>query len=148
MDGIFFLTIKELSTTLDINEEIAVVSYEPDDEVKEKKNVTLTTEVIPFYLEKLDAIAQENGGHLALGKVCHHYSNSSPGRISIVFLFHSFHFQLTWADLYFAGILDYLNYMAKTDLIEKYVNLKAVVESVHALEPIKAWLEKRPQTDV
>lgn len=54
---------------LDINEEIAVVSYEPDDEVKEKKNVTLTTEVIPFYLEKLDAIAQENNGHLALGKV-------------------------------------------------------------------------------
>lgn len=56
---------------LDINEEIAVVSYEPDDEVKEKKNVTLTTEVIPFYLEKLEAIAQENNGHLALGKVRH-----------------------------------------------------------------------------
>lgn len=54
---------------LEINEEIAVVSYEPDDEVKEKKQVTLTTEVIPFYLEKLDAIARENSGHLALGKV-------------------------------------------------------------------------------
>lgn len=61
---------KELSLTLDITEEIAVVSYEPDDEVKEKKNITLTTEVIPFYLEKLDATAAENGGHLALGKVC------------------------------------------------------------------------------
>lgn len=60
---------KELSLTLDITEEIAVVSYEPDDEVKEKKNITLTTEVIPFYLEKLDAIAAENGGHLALGRV-------------------------------------------------------------------------------
>lgn len=60
---------KELSLTFDINEEIAVVSYEPDDEVKEKKNITLTTEVIPFYLEKLDAIAQENNGHLALGRV-------------------------------------------------------------------------------
>lgn len=55
---------------------------------------------------------------------------------------------MTWADLYFAGILDYLNYMAKTDLIEKYASLKAVVENVHSLEPIKAWLEKRPPTDV
>lgn len=62
---------KELSFTLDIyDEEIAVVSYEPDDEVKEKKNITLTTEVIPFYLEKLDAIAADNQGHLALGRVC------------------------------------------------------------------------------
>lgn len=60
---------KELCLTLDITEEIAVVSYEPDDEVKEKKNITLTTEVIPFYLEKLDQTAAENGGHLALGKV-------------------------------------------------------------------------------
>lgn len=49
--------------------EIAVVSYEPDDEVKEKKLVTLNSEVIPFYLEKLEDIARDNGGHLALGKV-------------------------------------------------------------------------------
>lgn len=49
--------------------EIAVVSYEPDDEVKEKKLVTLNNEVIPFYLEKLDDIARENNGFLALGKV-------------------------------------------------------------------------------
>lgn len=57
-------------------------------------------------------------------------------------------FQLTWADIYFAGILDYLNYMVKVDLIEKYPNLKRVVEGVTSLEQIKAWLEKRPQTDV
>lgn len=58
-----------LTLTLDFHEEIAVVSYEPDDEVKEKKMITLTTEVIPFYLEKLDAIVKENNGHFALGKV-------------------------------------------------------------------------------
>lgn len=45
------------------------MSYEPDDEVKEKKLVTLNSEVIPFYLEKLEDIARDNGGHLALGKV-------------------------------------------------------------------------------
>lgn len=59
-----------------------------------------------------------------------------------------FSLQLTWVDIYFAGILDYLNYMAKCDLIEKHPNLKAVVDNVLALEPIKAWIEKRPQTDV
>lgn len=49
--------------------EIAVVSYEPDDDVKEKKLVTLNSEVIPFYLEKLDDIARENDGHMANSKV-------------------------------------------------------------------------------
>jgi len=112
-----------VDTVNDFRLKIAVVSYEPDDEVKEKKNITLTTEVIPFYLEKLDAIAQDNGGHLALGR-------------------------LTWADIYFAGILDYLNYLTKTDLIEKHPNLKRVVDQVNNLDQIKAWLEKRPQTDV
>jgi len=112
-----------VDTVNDFRLKIAVVSYEPDDEVKEKKQITLTTEVIPFYLEKLDATARENNGHLALGR-------------------------LTWADVYLAGILDYLNYMAKVDLIEKHPNLKSVVDNVLALEPIKAWIEKRPQTDV
>lgn len=46
-----------------------MVSYEPDDDVKAKKLVTLKDEVIPFYLEKLDDIAKENNGFLALGKV-------------------------------------------------------------------------------
>lgn len=56
--------------------------------------------------------------------------------------------QLTWADLYLAGILDYINYMAKTDLLEKYGGLRGLVNTVNTLEPIKAWLEKRPATDV
>jgi glutathione S-transferase len=49
--------------------EIAVVSYEPDDEVKQKKLQTLNNEVIPFYLEKLEDIAKENGGYLSIGRV-------------------------------------------------------------------------------
>lgn len=54
--------------------EIAVVSYEPEDEIKEKKMITLVNEVIPFYLEKLETIVKDNNGHFALGKVS---SNSS-----------------------------------------------------------------------
>lgn len=145
---------KDLSVKLDITEEIAVVSYEPDDDVKEKKNITLTTEVIPFYLEKLDAIAAENFGHLALGRVCHTKFPSISSFLFFVsfiptfFCFFLFKFQLTWADIYFAGILDYLNYMVKVDLLDKHPNLKRVVDGVNNLEQIKAWLEKRPQTDV
>lgn len=45
------------------------MSYEPDDDVKEKKLVTLNAEVIPFYLEKLEDIARDNGGYLSLGRV-------------------------------------------------------------------------------
>lgn len=56
--------------------------------------------------------------------------------------------QLTWADLYLSGILDYINYMSKTNLLEKYDGLQGLVNSVNELEPIKAWLERRPVTDV
>jgi prostaglandin-H2 D-isomerase / glutathione transferase len=52
-----------------ISTEIAIVAYEPDDEVKEKKMMTLTKQVIPFYLNKLNIIAKENNNHLVLGKV-------------------------------------------------------------------------------
>lgn len=103
--------------------EIANASYEADEVVKAKKYENLNAEVLPFYLEKLDDLAKENNGHLALG-------------------------QLTWADLFFVGLLDYLNFMAKVDLTSKHPNLKAVVDNVNALPQIKAWLQKRPQTDV
>lgn len=63
------MLIEELAVDLNAHEEIAVVSYEPDDEVKAKKQITLTTEVIPFYLEKLEAIVKENNGYLALARV-------------------------------------------------------------------------------
>lgn len=56
--------------------------------------------------------------------------------------------QLTWADVYFAGLIDYLNYMAKCDLTEKHPNLKGVLDTVNGIEQIKAWIEKRPGTDV
>lgn len=58
------------------------------------------------------------------------------------------HFQLTWADFYLTGIIDYLNYMAKFDLLEKYSNLQAVVDNVNALDAVKAWVAKRPVTDL
>ncbi|XP_058456414.1 glutathione S-transferase [Malaya genurostris] len=112
-----------VDTVNDFRLKIAVVSYEPDDEVKEKKLVTLNSEVIPFYLEKLDDIARENNGYLALSK-------------------------LTWADLYFVAILDYLNYMTKSDLVANHPSLQQVVDNVTSIESIKNWIDKRPSTEI
>lgn len=41
-----------------------------------------------------------------------------------------------------------MNYMVKRDLLEQYPALKAVVDEVNGLEQIKAWVEKRPVTEV
>lgn len=91
--------------------------------MKAKKAVTLNAEVLPFYLEKLDSIVKDNNGYLALGK-------------------------LTWADMYFVAVLDYINYMTKQDITANYPNLKKVVDNVLAIESIKKWVAERPQTDL
>lgn len=112
-----------VDTINDFRLKIAIVAYEPDDMVKEKKMITLNNEVIPFYLTKLNVIAKENNGHLVLGKP-------------------------TWADVYFAGILDYLNYLTKTNLLENFPNLQDVVNKVLDNDNIKAYIAKRPITEV
>jgi len=38
--------------------------------------------------------------------------------------------------------------MAKEDLVENYPTLKALKEHVLALPAIKAWVEKRPETEM
>jgi len=51
---------------------------------------------------------------------------------------------LTWADLFFVAVLDYLNFMATIDLLEGRPNLKALKEKVLEVPQIKAWVAKRP----
>lgn len=53
--------------------EMGNVHWEQDEAVKQKKMIDLKKDVIPLYLEKLDAIAKENNGYLALGRVCHDF---------------------------------------------------------------------------
>jgi len=80
-------------------------------------------ETLPFYLGRLDEIAAENHGHLALKK-------------------------LTWADLYVAAFQTYFNFALKGDFIdfEGYPNLQKVVSNALANEKIKKWVESRPET--
>jgi len=112
-----------VDTINDLRLKIAVVSYEADEKVQAKKRETLDAETIPFYLEKLDAIAKENKGYFALGK-------------------------LTWADIFFTAVLDYMNYMSKKDLTANHPHLKQVVDNVLAIESIKKWVAKRPETEL
>ncbi|KAK9878741.1 hypothetical protein WA026_023673 [Henosepilachna vigintioctopunctata] len=95
--------------------------YESDEQVKERIKGTLFSETLPYYLERLDKIAKDNNGYLAAGR-------------------------LTWADLYFIALLDYMNQMAKTDIIVDHPNLLAVKNNVLSLPAIKTWIEKRPES--
>ena len=45
-------------------------------------------------------------------------------------------------------MLDYLNAMAKQDLTAKHPNLKALKDKVLELPGIKAWVAKRPNSEV
>lgn len=73
-------------------------------------------------MERLDAQVKNNGGYFVGGA-------------------------LSWADLSFVALLDYLNFMNGSDLIEKYDNLKQLKEKVLNLPAIKSWLDKRPHSD-
>jgi len=112
-----------VDTFTDFRQQIALYHYEQDEASKEKKWGTLKNETIPFYMPKFEEVVKKNDGHFVGGK-------------------------LTWADIYFVAFLDYLNVMAKEDLVENYPKLKALKEHVLALPAIKAWVEKRPESQM
>lgn len=44
--------------------------HEQDPKVKETKEKALFEETLPYYFERFEKMAEENNGHLVLGKVC------------------------------------------------------------------------------
>lgn len=56
--------------------------------------------------------------------------------------------QLTWADFYLAGIIDYLNYLAKQDLTANQPNLRRVIDNVTSLDGVQNWIDQRPATEI
>lgn len=121
-----------------LKSEFAAFYYEANEAVKESKRKLFFKETLPFYQQQLDAIAKENNGHLALGRVC----VSDGQKLEIYYMLSCL--QLTWADLYFLGLLEYLNVMAKGDITEGCPNLQAVINNVLAIPVIKKWVETRP----
>lgn len=112
-----------VDTFTDFRQQIANYYYDQDEASKEKKWEPLKNETVPYYMSKFEEVVNKNDGYFVSGK-------------------------LTWADLYFVGILDYLNAMVKEDLVENHPKLKALRENVLALPPIKAWVEKRPDSEM
>ncbi|VEN61543.1 unnamed protein product [Callosobruchus maculatus] len=111
-----------VDTVNDLRQKLAVYHYENDEKIKQEKGEVVFKEQLPYYLERLNAQAEKNGGHLACNR-------------------------LTWADMYLAAILPYLNFMAKKDILADAPALKKVCDQVYQLPNIKKWLEKRPKTE-
>lgn len=57
-------------------------------------------------------------------------------------------FQLSWADLLWAAYSEYLSVVLAADPNKDHPELKKLVEKVRALPNIKAYLEKRPKTQL
>ncbi|KAI4471551.1 glutathione s-transferase [Holotrichia oblita] len=111
-----------VDTINDFRGKIANYHYAADNAVKEALKGPLFQQIIPFYLEKLEQVAKSNNGHFALGR-------------------------LTWADFYFVGMHEYLNFMTGFNILEDHPNLAKVVENVFTIPAIKTWVETRPITE-
>ncbi|KAF5279373.1 hypothetical protein FQA39_LY05483 [Lamprigera yunnana] len=94
-----------VDTINDFRGKLALYHYEKDEIIKEKRKALLYDETLPYYLERLEQLAKTNKGHLVGGK-------------------------LTWADVYFVGLLDYLNVMVGKDLTAGCPNLQQLRENV------------------
>ncbi|XP_059471665.1 uncharacterized protein LOC132194428 [Neocloeon triangulifer] len=108
-----------VDTIGDMRTAMAGFHYEANEEAKvAKKELALNT-TVPYYLEKFETILKENGGYFVNG-------------------------QLTWVDFWFAGLVDYLNYMAGTDILASSPGLQALKAKVEDLPAIKKYLASRP----
>jgi len=107
-----------VDTIHDLRATIAGFHYESNEQAKEEKEKVAKEETVPYYLERLDAQVKKNGGYFIGGAV-------------------------SWADLTFVGLLDYLNFMMKKDIVEEYENLKQLQKKVEEIPAIKRWMEKR-----
>ncbi|XP_050440872.1 glutathione S-transferase-like [Adelges cooleyi] len=103
----------------DLRQALAGYFYDQNEESKNQKYVPLFKETVPYYMDKFEEIVAENKGYFVNGK-------------------------LTWADLFFVGVLGYLNHMAKIDLLEGRPHLQGLKDTIENIPQIKLYIEKRP----
>jgi len=105
----------------DLLNEIARASFEKDEERKKSAMEKLETETFPKNLCIFETQLAKNGSGYLVG----------PG--------------LTWADLYFFVVIDWVQEKLAPHL-DKTPNIKKLVENVRNNEKIAEWLKKRPVT--
>lgn len=110
-----------VDTINDLRLKLKKYGYEKDEKIKEQVKGPLFNEILPYYMERMEKIAEANNGYLAINK-------------------------LTWADFYFIGILDYFNYMAEMDILKGKPVLEKLREKVTNIPAIKEWIAVRPDT--
>ncbi|CAI6360812.1 unnamed protein product [Macrosiphum euphorbiae] len=103
----------------DLREALALSAFDPNEESKAKKYVTLINETIPLYLNKFENTVGENNGYFVNGK-------------------------LSLADIHFVALLDFLSFLAKVDLIEGRPILQAHKKKILDIPQIKSYMAKRP----
>ncbi|XP_011165650.1 glutathione S-transferase [Solenopsis invicta] len=108
----------EIDAAVDTIQELVEKIYQNTERAKKEK-VEIADETVLFYLERLDTQVKKNDGYFVGGA-------------------------LTWADLTFIGLLDYMNFHVKGNVVEKFENLKELQKKVEAIPAIKSWIEKRP----
>ncbi|XP_049856599.1 glutathione S-transferase-like [Schistocerca gregaria] len=112
-----------VDTITDLRLKLSDYYWEPDEAIKQKKKETVFKETLPFYLERLNEQVKENGGYLAAGK-------------------------MTWGDIFFAALCDYMNGVAQFDITKDYPNLASLKKKIRELPAIKEWISKRPVTNI
>ncbi|KAK7866813.1 hypothetical protein R5R35_005246 [Gryllus longicercus] len=108
-------------TIADLRHTIGDYWWRSEEKDKPKKREILVNETIPKYLSRFEKQVQDNNGYFVNGK-------------------------LSYADLYLAANVEYLSAVMKSNILDGYPNLKALVEKVDNIPKIKAWINKRPQS--
>ncbi|EDV21294.1 uncharacterized protein TRIADDRAFT_38221 [Trichoplax adhaerens] len=108
----------------DLLDKFIAFTFEKDETKKEQIKTTYTTEIIPFYLGKLEKILQENGGQYFAGS-------------------------LTYADIAFyrfANVVkDFFNF---EEAAKKFPKLTALYQRIANLPNIRKWEESKPKNHV
>nr|AUO28662.1 glutathione S-transferase sigma [Lasioderma serricorne]QWV59558.1 glutathione S-transferase sigma 1 [Lasioderma serricorne] len=106
----------------EFRQKVSAYFIEKDGEIRAARKKVLVEETLPFYMGKLEEAAIKNNGYLACGR-------------------------LTWADLFFVGLLDYFNAALETDILNEHPRLQEVKRNVLALPAINEWIQTRPESD-
>ncbi|XP_071051702.1 uncharacterized protein [Onthophagus taurus] len=114
------LEIDSIGDTIkDLQHKFVCVHFEKSASSQKRLKETFYNETVPYYLERFEKIANENGGHLAIKR-------------------------LTWVDFYWAGVVTYLSWAFKMDISGNNPNLNMVQRNVLNLRSIKKWYETNP----
>ncbi|KAK0164119.1 hypothetical protein PV328_002780 [Microctonus aethiopoides] len=106
----------------DLRKQVALFYREENAEKKAKRKEETVKTIVPFYLDKLEQLANNNGGFLHGG-------------------------QLSYADIFFVAIYDSLANACTIDITENRPKLKLLRDKILNIPNIKAWVEKRPKLE-